>query len=206
MTIWDRPLLLSCIAAACLSPGSAIAQNASRIGAPVENPGAWFNDIDVPAEAVARGETGRTKVELNVSVTGEIAGCKVIESSGWQVLDDATCASARLHGRFLPQLDASGTAVPFTYTLPGIRYTLSYAKSHSSVDGYRRLVSNRTIRLAVSAASIVKSCRSLNPDATDAEACTDFPIGRAIPGYPANAGARTVTVSQTFVMDAPEIE
>ena len=81
---------------------------------------------------------------------------------------------------------------------------MSYAKSNSSVDGYRRLVSNRTVRLVVSAASLVKSCRSLNPDTADAVACTDYPVGRAIPGYPANAGARTVTVSQTFVMDAAD--
>ena len=202
MTTWQRSLLLPAIATVSLSPGAAIAQNASRIGAPTGNPGAWFNNIDVPAEAVARGETGRTKVELDVSATGEISACKVIESSGWQLLDDATCATARLHGRFRPQLDASGKAVPFTYTLPGIRYTLSHGKSSSSMDGGRRVVNNRTVRLAVSATGNIESCRSLNPDMEDAKACADYPVGRAVPGYPARAGARTVTVSQTVVMDA----
>jgi TonB family protein len=195
-------LFLSAIAAISFLPGTAPAQNASRIGSPIDNPGSWFNDIDTPAEAIARGETGATKVELEVSTTGEVSGCKVVESSGSQLLDDGTCATAKLHGRFQPQLDASGKPVPFTYTLPRIRYTMSHAKSRWSAGEGRRLISNQTVRLSISAAGIVESCRSLNADTPDASACSDYAVGRAIPGYPANAGARTVTLSQTSVMDA----
>lgn len=202
MTMRAQSLFLWASAAISFLPGTALAQNASRIGSPIDNPGSWFNNIDTPAEAVARGDTGATKVELEVSATGEVSGCKVIESSGSLLLDDGTCAAAKLHGRFQPQLDASGKPVPFTYTLPRIRYTTSHAESRWSEAGGRRLVSNLTVRLSVTAAGIIESCRSLNADMSDSKACTDYPAGRSLPGYPANVGARTITLSQTAVMDA----
>lgn len=47
------------------------------------------------------------------------------------------------------------------------------------------------------------SCVSLNPDMTDAAACGDYPVGKAVPGAPANKTgvARTVTISLTAVAD-----
>jgi len=204
MTIQEKFLLLLVGAVGCFSSGAAVAQDASKLGAPAGYPGAWFNDIDVPAEAVAWGNSGATKVELSVSETGEIIGCRVVESSGSSLLDEGTCATARQHGRFALQRDVSGKAVPFTYTLPRIRYVMSSTRSSWSADGGKRLVTNRTVRLTGSAAGKVETCRSLNTDATDDKACVDYPVGRLIPGYPAGVGARTVTLSQTVVMDAAD--
>jgi len=180
----------------------AFAQGASkaRAGAPLANPGSWFNDGDMPAEALARGEMGATKLDLQVSTSGEVIGCRVVESSGSELLDTGTCTAAKAHGRFKPQLDANGNAEPFTYSLPRIRYWLKHTSSSSSSDG-RRVTENLTIRLSVSATGAITSCRSLNPDMSDEKACASYPVGASLPGYPAEAGARTVTMSRTIVMD-----
>jgi protein TonB len=93
-------------------------------GGPKGNPGGWFTDDDYPADAKRAGASGRVSVLLSIDTSGKVAGCRVTASSGNSSLDDATCRLAQRRGRFIVQKDTEGNAQPYSYTLPGIRWTL----------------------------------------------------------------------------------
>jgi len=93
-------------------------------GGPRGNPGSWFTDDDYPADAKRAGASGRVSVLLSIDTSGKVAGCRVTASSGNSSLDDATCRLAQRRGRFTVQKDTEGNAQPYSYTLPGIRWTL----------------------------------------------------------------------------------
>lgn len=93
-------------------------------GGPKGNPGGWFTDDDYPADAKRAGASGRVSVLLNIDTSGKVAGCRVTASSGNSSLDDATCRLAQRRGRFIVQKDTEGNAQPYSWTLPGIRWTL----------------------------------------------------------------------------------
>jgi protein TonB len=93
-------------------------------GGPKGNPGGWFTDDDYPADAKRAGASGRVSVLLSIDTSGKVAGCRVTASSGNSSLDDATCRLAQRRGRFIVQKDTEGNAQPYSYPLPGIRWTL----------------------------------------------------------------------------------
>jgi protein TonB len=104
--------------AGTLSGGSAVK------GGPRGNPGGWFTDDDYPADAKRAGAQGSVSLLLSVDTSGKVVGCRVTASSGNSSLDDATCRLAERRGRFIIQKDAQGDAQPYTYSLPGIRWSL----------------------------------------------------------------------------------
>lgn len=77
-----------------------------------------------PASALAAREEGTVHMELRVDSAGQVAGCKINESSLSAALDDAACALMRSQGKFLPALDSEGRptngvlAAQFRWTLP----------------------------------------------------------------------------------------
>jgi TonB family protein len=104
--------------AVTLSGGSAVK------GGPRGNPGGWFTDDDYPADAKRAGAQGSVSLLLSVDTSGKVAGCRVTASSGNASLDDATCRLAERRGRFTVQKDSQGNAQPYTYSLPGIHWSL----------------------------------------------------------------------------------
>lgn len=93
-------------------------------GGPRGNPGNWFTDDDYPADAKRAGAQGSVSLLLSVDTSGKVVGCRVTASSGNSSLDDATCRLAERRGRFTIQKDAEGNAQPYTYSVPGIRWSL----------------------------------------------------------------------------------
>ncbi len=77
--------------------------------------GEWIFADDYPASARRAGMEGVAGVELAIDSLGFVDGCTIAQSSGWPVLDDATCQLLRTRARFLPALDSSGNAMPATY-------------------------------------------------------------------------------------------
>lgn len=77
-----------------------------------------------PAAAFAAREEGVVHMELNIDSAGQVAGCKVNESSLSATLDAAACALMRSDGKFLPALDSEGkptkgvVAAKFQWALP----------------------------------------------------------------------------------------
>ncbi len=93
------------------------ARDHTRKAGPAGNPGAWFNDDDYPADAKRAGAQGRVQIEVSIDSTGKPVGCRIVQSSGSSSLDGRTCELAIARGRFTPELDARGAAIPSSYTL-----------------------------------------------------------------------------------------
>ena len=110
------------VAGSALLPLSAAAapDDKSSPVRPLENPGTWVRDDEVPA--AARGESGSVTLNLDVAPSGEVSGCTVVETNLSAMLDEAFCAMIKRHGRFAAARDSSGKAISATYLMPGIRY------------------------------------------------------------------------------------
>ncbi|MBB3348375.1 energy transducer TonB [Sphingomonas sp. BK069] len=99
-------------AAPAVSP--AISRAASLRG----NPGAFFSADNYPPAAIRAGAEGRVVARLTVGTDGRVSACEITTSSGNVDLDDATCRTATTRVYFSPALDASGSPVSSSYTLP----------------------------------------------------------------------------------------
>lgn len=77
-----------------------------------------FSGDSYPAEALRRGEQGRTVADLAIDATGAPTGCKIVTSSGSRSLDEATCRIALQRIHYQPARDARGDAVAGRLRLP----------------------------------------------------------------------------------------
>lgn len=84
--------------------------------APSSPPGTWVDTSDYPAVALRNNEEGRTGFSLAVGADGHVENCKVVLSSGYQDLDDATCQLIEERAQFRPAYDKNGNKVEGTYT------------------------------------------------------------------------------------------
>jgi protein TonB len=66
---------------------------------------------DYPAEALRNGWEGDVRVDLTIGVAGRVTNCRVLQSSGHSVLDDATCRIFTARARFRPATDPSGKPI-----------------------------------------------------------------------------------------------
>jgi protein TonB len=76
-----------------------------------------------PSAAVRLQLQGMVGVTADVSVDGRITACRVVQSSGHAILDDATCANVTRYGRFRPASDASGNPVAGVFSTT-VNYSL----------------------------------------------------------------------------------
>ena len=83
-----------------------------------------FNGSDYPPEAARNHWQGEVRAELTVDTAGRVSACKIIQSSGYQVLDDATCKILSERARFEPARDSLGNAVVDEMTTPGITWSM----------------------------------------------------------------------------------
>lgn len=71
----------------------------------------WFPADSYPPQARAKGIEGRVTFALDIDALGRITQCHVVEGSGSDLLDSATCTQAIINGRFRPGRDAAGKPV-----------------------------------------------------------------------------------------------
>lgn len=64
-----------------------------------------------PDRAIAENQQGVVKAILTITTDGRVAACRVAVSSGFPLLDSATCMVFQRVGRFAPATDASGNAI-----------------------------------------------------------------------------------------------
>jgi TonB family protein len=76
-----------------------------------------FYDYDYPSDSVAANEDGIVVVTYIVGTDGYVSQCEVKRSSGFQRLDDATCAIIRRRFRFNPAT-LNGQPVPERRRMP----------------------------------------------------------------------------------------
>src|SRR5437899_9595334 len=72
---------------------------------------ALFSYSDYPKEALKKGWQGDVQWDVTVGTNGRVTACKIIQSSGHQILDDATCRIVTERARFNPAQDATGNPV-----------------------------------------------------------------------------------------------
>ncbi len=185
------------------APAAAAAPAPPKAPIPATPVTTWFAQLDVPAEALARGQTGVVSVKLDIDAQGKVTGCAPVETSGWALLDATACAAIKARAKFQPAQDAAGKPVAASILVPRIRYTIKEGQSLIAVADGRRTIFNRTIRLGIDKAGLVTSCMSLNADMPQATACAGYPVGKPAPADVAGkAGvARTVVLSLTAVAD-----
>lgn len=66
---------------------------------------------DYPPEARRLGLEGRVVFRATIGVDGRAKSCEIVQSSGHDILDDATCVKVIDTARFDPARDANGRAV-----------------------------------------------------------------------------------------------
>ena len=72
---------------------------------------AWAQADDYPPEARKLGLEGRVVFRATIGVDGRAKSCEIVQSSGHDILDDATCVKVIDTARFDPARDANGRAV-----------------------------------------------------------------------------------------------
>ena len=80
---------------------------------PVRIAGA-LTDADYRRIRPPEGAGGTVGIAFRVRADGRIDGCRVERSSGWQVLDAATCRLVTERFRFRPARDAAGRIIPWS--------------------------------------------------------------------------------------------
>lgn len=68
-----------------------------------------------PKESLAHGEQGTVSYRVKIDSRGHATECEVTGSSGYQRLDDATCAMLMERAQFTPPRDGKGRATRSTY-------------------------------------------------------------------------------------------
>ena len=68
-----------------------------------------------PKESLANGEQGTVSYHVRIDARGHATECEITGSSGYQRLDDATCAMLMERAQFTPGRDEKGRATRSTY-------------------------------------------------------------------------------------------
>ena len=88
----------------------------SRHAAPFRSIVTLITADDYPVAAMDNDQQGAVVASVEVSVAGRVTACTITDSSGWPILDAATCRIIRARARFRPALDERGNPVPGQWT------------------------------------------------------------------------------------------
>jgi protein TonB len=83
-----------------------------------------FSYEDYPSEAVRNHWQGTVIADLTISPDGRVSACRIIQSSGHKVLDDATCGIMSRRAFFTPARDNQCNPIESTYRTPPIQWRL----------------------------------------------------------------------------------
>jgi periplasmic protein TonB len=82
-----------------------------RIPRPANGPAGWVTTADYPGRALSRGWEGEVGYALDISANGRVDQCRVVSSSGHDVLDTTACRKIQDRARFDPATDHNGARV-----------------------------------------------------------------------------------------------
>lgn len=121
---------------------------------PVGSPGDWIGSGDYPATALRFDMTGITVFKLVVDPAGKPTRCDIVESSGFDTLDTATCQRLIANAHFSPARDRAGKPIEGSYSNrvrwvmpPGAQLPVTerFASMLLSIDQTGNLTSCRTV-------------------------------------------------------------
>lgn len=82
---------------------------------PQGTPGEWVTPEDYPSAALRTAMTGTTSFVLAVDANGKALRCEITDSSGFDILDQATCKLLMARATFSPARDRAGKAQAANY-------------------------------------------------------------------------------------------
>lgn len=100
---------------------------------PVADTLPWITQADYPPESWSAGEEGGIEYEIAVSKAGELEGCEVVYSSGYERLDAFTCDLLLERAKLAPGVDAQGNPVGGSY----VGYLTWYKSEPRLQDSYK---------------------------------------------------------------------
>lgn len=175
---------------------------------PIGSPGEWITSNDYPATALRFEMTGITAFRLTVDAAGIPNRCEIVSSSGFDVLDRATCDRVMVKARFSPARDRKRQPVEGVY-LGRIRWVMPEDRTPPAP------VSEFFVRalLTIDQAGKTTACQIArevpkSPAAPAEQDCTSFPplppsMGTEIRG---NSQAPAVEAEvQTALVFTPEL-
>lgn len=79
---------------------------------PIGLPETWVTSDDYPDEALMLELQGTVALQWTIDAKGRATACRIVESSGYSVLDRASCRLIEERARYLPARDGRGKARP----------------------------------------------------------------------------------------------
>ena len=162
---------------------------------PLDGKFSVITPADYPAEAWRSGMEGAVGYELAVDAEGMVTDCTIVESSGFELLDAATCPIARERHTFDPARDENGNPVAGTF----VAYAEWQKREPEFGDGFRIKV-----RFTLDESGVAQNCEMLevseNLPEDMARSFEGEPCPKGRQGVPyrdaeGNPVARTVTVA-----------
>jgi protein TonB len=83
-----------------------------------------FSSDDYPVEAMRNGWEGDVVLDVRVDTAGRARSCRIVQSSGHEVLDLKTCWIMLVRARFRPARDSNGRSVEDVVRTPPVRWRL----------------------------------------------------------------------------------
>ncbi|WP_197277257.1 energy transducer TonB [Sphingomonas profundi] len=83
----------------------------------------WITAEDYPARSLRNEEEGTVSISARIGADGRVSDCTVTASSGFPLLDEATCRLYQRRARFTPARDDAGQPTA-TNTTDRIRWTI----------------------------------------------------------------------------------
>jgi TonB family protein len=162
---------------------SAAKENApvSVTAAPIGSPASWLNPNDYPAAAMRYAMTGITAFTLTVDATGKPSRCLIVQSSGFDILDTATCQRLMTNARFAPSRNRAGKPVERTYN-GRVRWVLPEGAVQPVSETFGSML------LSIDQAGNVTSCRMAIHVPAIASASAEKPCGQGMGMPPAALG------------------
>jgi TonB family protein len=145
---------------------------------PVGSPGDWLSPDDYPAVALRYSMVGKTAFKLTVDTTGKPSRCDIVESSGFDVLDRATCERLMANAKFSPAHNRAAKVVESSFS-SRVRWVLPNGMKPTLGEtfGFASLTVDQTGK--------VTSCRMVIHVPAVGAALSEKPCGRGIEPPPA---------------------
>jgi protein TonB len=83
---------------------------------PKGNPGDWITNADYRTIWIAREMSGEAQFTLDIDARGRVTDCTITRSTGFDMLDNATCRLLSRRARFNAARDGNGDAVAGSYS------------------------------------------------------------------------------------------
>jgi protein TonB len=166
-------------------------------------PASWFGADDYPPAAVRASEEGAVRFTLDISDTGAVTGCRVVESSGFSDLDSQTCSLAMQRAKFRPATDNHGKPIRSDFT-QRTRWVMPHPQEEMADSPFGAFLGSMNVvtanaRVRIDAAGKVVSCAFVNAANTTVNPCEALPIGKTIV-LPSSVNGNAVGGTATVTM------